>query len=100
MVNPNFNIDLLYLSLVVSPRGRGGGEGGYFHIKVSGILRGINCRFWSHLGCLGRKVTILPIQASLRLCIKKFTKNYRDTDHIEIVFQEDSSFNKSIKEIM
>ena len=30
-------------------------------IKVTGILvvslRGVNCRFWSHLGCLGRKLT-------------------------------------------
>ena len=33
------------------------GGGGYSHIKVTGMLRGINCRFWSHLGCLGRKVT-------------------------------------------
>ena len=22
------------------------------------LLRGVNCRFWSHLGCLGWKVTI------------------------------------------
>ena len=33
------------------------------HTKVTGVvlivlLRGENCRFWSHLGCLGQKVTI------------------------------------------
>ena len=32
------------------------------HIKVMGMLvvslRVINCRFWSHLGCLERKITI------------------------------------------
>jgi len=36
--------------------------------------RAVNCRFWSHLECLGWKVN-LPIQVSLRAvtCIKKFT---------------------------
>ena len=35
------------------------------HTKVTGVVliinriaRGVNCRFWSHLGCLGPKVTI------------------------------------------
>ena len=32
------------------------------HIKVTGVLvvsfRGVHCRFWSHYGCFGRKVTI------------------------------------------
>ena len=38
--------------------------------------RGVNCRFWSHLECLGWKVN-LAIQVSLRAvtCIKKFAKN-------------------------
>ena len=35
---------------------------GNSHIKVTGMLVvsfwGVNCRFWSHLGCLGWKVTI------------------------------------------
>ena len=39
-----------------------GGGGGNSLIKVTGVfcvsLRGANCRFWLHLGCLGRKVTI------------------------------------------
>ena len=39
------------------------------------LAQGYNCRLWSHLGCLGQKVTIiLFIQVSLRGCIKKFTK--------------------------
>lgn len=33
------------------------------HIKVMGMLvvsfTGVSCRIWFHLGCLGRKVTIL-----------------------------------------
>ena len=38
------------------------GGGGNSHIKVTGMLvislKGVNCRFRFHLGCLGRKVTI------------------------------------------
>ena len=41
---------------------RDGGEGGDSHIKVTEMpvvsLRDVNCKFRSHLGCLGRKVTI------------------------------------------
>ena len=44
---------------------RDGGEGGGgrdSHIKVTEMpvvsLRDVNCKFRSHLGCLGRKVTI------------------------------------------
>ena len=34
-----------------------------------------NCKFWSHLGCLGWKVTIFaPFKYRLVLCIKKFIK--------------------------
>ena len=60
------------------------------HTKVTGmvlivLLRGVNCRFWSHLGCLGWKVTqYLPIQVSHRLCIKKFSKKCPETDHTDI----------------
>ena len=48
----------------VSSPGGGGGKGGRGDtlIKVTGMfffsLRGANCRFWSHLGCFGWKVTI------------------------------------------
>ena len=49
------------------------------HIKVKGMnlvsLWGVNCRFWSQLGCLWCKVTICPSRYRLVLCIKKFTKN-------------------------
>ena len=38
---------------------RGGGDS---HVKVTGMLvvslKGVNCRFWSHVGCLEWKVTI------------------------------------------
>ena len=66
------------------------GGGGDSHIKVTGMLVfslwGVNCRFWSHLGCLGRKVTIyLPIQVSLRAVLKEIYKKCVDTDHTEIV---------------
>ena len=53
----------LHQQTVSSPAGGGRGDS---LIKVTGMflfsLRGANCRFWSHLGCLGWKVTIyLPI---------------------------------------
>ena len=39
-------------------------------------LWSVNCRFWSHRGCLGWKVTIYcPFRYRLVLCITKFTKN-------------------------
>ena len=48
---------------------------GHFHIKVMGMLVvslwGVNYRFWSHLGCLGWKVTIFAHSG----IAKKFTKN-------------------------
>ena len=54
-------------------------RGGAAHIKVKGMnlvsLWGVNCRFWSELGCLWCKVTICPSRYRLVLCIKKFTKN-------------------------
>ena len=47
---------------------------GNSQIKVTGILvvllRGVNCRFWSHLGCLNGNSLYLPIQVSLRKCTK------------------------------
>ena len=50
-------------------------RGGDSHIKVTGMLVVslwvVNCRFWSHLGCLGWKVTILAHSG----IAKKFTKN-------------------------
>ena len=37
-------------------------RGGDSHLKVTGMLvvslRGVNCRFWSHLECSGRKAKI------------------------------------------
>ena len=49
------------------------------HRKVTGMLVvslwGINCGFWSHLGCLGRKVTI---QVSLRAVHKEIYKKCCD----------------------
>ena len=48
---------------------------GHFHIKVMGMLVvslwGVDYRFWSHLGCLGWKVTIFAHSG----ITKKFTKN-------------------------
>ena len=44
-----------------SPPG-GLGGGGNSHVKVMGMLvvflRGVHCRFWSHLGCVRWRVTI------------------------------------------
>ena len=38
------------------------GGGGDSHVKVTGMLvvslKGVHCRFWSHVGCLQWKVTI------------------------------------------
>ena len=46
----------------LSRDGGEGGGGGDSHIKVTEMpvvsLRDVNCKFRSHLGCLGRKVTI------------------------------------------
>ena len=57
---------------------------GHFHIKVMGMLVvslwGVNYRFWSHLGCLGWKVTIFAHSG----IAKKFTKKCPNTDHTEI----------------
>ena len=45
-------------------------------------LLGLNCRFWSHLGCLGWKVLYLPIQVSLNTGHKEISKKEcPDTDH-------------------
>ena len=50
-------------------------RGGDSHIKVTGMLVVslwvVNCRFWSHLGCLGWKVTILAHSGME----KKYKKN-------------------------
>ena len=54
------------------PGGGGGGEGGGgrdSHLKGTGMLvislrgvRGVNFRFWSHLGCSGQNVIIFSRQ--------------------------------------
>ena len=50
-------------------------RGGDSHTKETGMLvfslRAVNCRFWSHLGCLGWKVTILAHPG----IAKKFAKH-------------------------
>ena len=52
---------------------------GNSQIKVTGmlvvLLRGVNCRFWSHLGCLNGNSLYLPIQVSLRALPKGIYKN-------------------------
>ena len=57
-------------------RGGGGGKESDSHIEVTGMLvvslRSVNCRFWSKLGCLGWKVTILHV--SLRVVHKEIYK--------------------------
>ena len=56
--------------------GPGGGKGNS-HIKVTKMpvvsLRGVNCKFWSNLGCLGRKDTIFAHSGGYRLglCINR-----------------------------
>jgi len=35
----------------------------------------VNCRFWSHLGCLGWKVPIFAHSGIAQYCVTKFTKN-------------------------
>ena len=53
--------------------------------EVTGMLvvslRSINCRFWSNLGCLGWKVTILHV--SVRVVHEEISKKSRDTNHTE-----------------
>ena len=50
------------------------GTRGNSHVKITGLLvvslRGVNCRFCSHFGCLGWKVTIFA-----HWKVTKFTKN-------------------------
>ena len=62
------------------------------YIKVTSMLVvslwGVNCRVWSHLGCLGWKVTIFVlIQVSFRTVCKENYKKCPDTDHTEISFR-------------
>ena len=56
--------------------GGGGGKESDTHIEVTGMrvvsLRSVNCRFWSKLGCLVWKVTILHV--SLRVVHKEIYK--------------------------
>jgi len=51
--------------------------GGTFIMKGTGMLvvslRGVNCRFCSHLGCSAWKANILPIQVSLRVVRKEIS---------------------------
>ena len=56
----------------VDPNAPGGWGGGDFHIKVTGmlvvLLWGVDCRFWSHLKCLGWNVTILAHSGIAKYC--------------------------------
>lgn len=64
--------------------------GRYSHINVRGCSssRCRVCRSWSHLRCLGWKVTIFVlIQVSFRTVCKENYKKCPDTDHTEISFR-------------
>ena len=60
-------------SLTRGPQGGGGNS----HMKVTGmlvvLLRGVNCRFWSHLGCSGQKANNFTLtgmkKEDLRKCL-------------------------------
>ena len=60
------------------------------YIKVTRMLVvslwGVNCRVWSHLGCLGWKVTLFVRSGACMLSTvhKKKYKKCPDTDHTEI----------------
>ena len=70
--------------------GKIAGFQGVLPYKSEGVLVvslwGVNCRSWSHIGCLGWKSPYLPIQLSLRTVHKKMCKKCPDTDHTEISF--------------
>ena len=50
------------------------------------LLRGVNFRFWSHLGCLGWKVTLVAYSgiSLMAVYIKKIYKKSCDIDRTEI----------------
>ena len=54
------------------------------HIKVTGklvvSLWGVNCRFWSRLGCLGWKVTLF---ASYSTVHREIYKTCPDSDRVQ-----------------
>ena len=39
-------------------------------------LRGVNFRFWSHLGFSGQKTIYLAVKISFRVAREKISKNY------------------------
>ena len=54
-------------------RGGGGGWGWVTGMRVFSLW-GVNYRFWSHVGCLGWKVTkFARFRYCLRLCVKKIS---------------------------
>ena len=65
-------METITIWMLISPQGGP-------HIKVTGMLVvwlwGVQCRFWSHLGWLERKVTIFAIQVSLSTVHKEIYKN-------------------------
>ena len=54
-------------------------------IKVTGmlvvLLMGVNCTFWSHLGCLRQKVTVFAHSSITHGCAKEIYKKCCDTYH-------------------
>ena len=61
---------LQYEQAFQPPRGGGGS-----HIKVTEMLVvslwGVNCRFWSHLGCLGWKFTVFARSGMAWYCAER-----------------------------
>ena len=61
------------VKIAVSQNPPGGGETP--HIKGVGMLvvslRGVNFRFWSHLGCLGKTPSYLAVKVSFRVAREK-----------------------------
>ena len=44
-------------------------------------LMGVNCTFWSHLGCLRQKVTVFANSGITHGCAKEIYRKCCDTDH-------------------
>ena len=54
-------------------------------------LTGVHCRFWSHLGCLGRKVTIIIclFRYRLGLCIRNLKRNSLPLNAQNLTFKKE-----------
>ena len=76
----------LFVRGIETPCQSGGGDS---NTKVKGMLFvslwGVNYRFWSHLGCLGWKVTIFAHSGiAWYYAYRNLQKKCPDTDHTEI----------------